>query len=53
MTAAERARRQHWDVDCTEDRNAPGIVIATQIRKWNVAAILEAEKQRKRRLLTQ
>lgn len=47
MTAVERAKAQGWDVTPTEDRNAMGLVMATQVRRWNVAALIAAEKQRK------
>lgn len=37
----------HWDVDCTPNYNQAGVKIAIIIRKQNVAALIEAEKQRK------
>lgn len=49
VTAAERAKAQGWDVNCTQERNPAGVVIHREIRRWNVRALNEAAKERSRR----
>ena len=48
MTAAERARLMHWNVDCKPkaERDFTGEHIAQIIRDKNAAAIREAAKRR-------
>lgn len=47
MTPLERARSIGWDVTPTEDRNPMGITIAIEVRRWNVATLMELKRRQK------
>lgn len=47
MTAKDRARMMHWDVDCKEieERDQAGEVIAAEIDAWNMLATKAAKER--------